>query len=114
MESNVAGVVDILCTKFGTTIENLLPAIIEFGKYDCQLTARVCVGFIIFGIALVVLGYLLVKYTEFDILPGLCIILGICAILIAAFILVVALATLSEWNHCPEVMAYKYILRCLR
>jgi uncharacterized oligopeptide transporter (OPT) family protein len=110
MENNIALVIDALCTKLGTTMENLVPAIVEFGKYDCQLTARVCMGFIIFGIALILIAVFMYKHTNYDILPALFVGIGIFAILIAAIVLVVALATLNEWNHFPEVMAYKYII----
>lgn len=110
MENNIALVIDALCTKLGTTMENLIPAIVEFGKYDCQLTARVCMGFIIFGIALILIAVFMYKHTDYDILPGLFVVIGIFAILIAAIVLVIALATLNEWNHFPEVMAYKYII----
>ena len=41
MENNIAMVIDNLCVRLGTTMENLVPAIVEFGKYDCQITARV-------------------------------------------------------------------------
>ena len=113
MENNIALVIDALCAKLGTTMENLIPAIVEFGKYDCQLTARVCMGFIIFGIVLILIAVFMFKHTDYDIyydiLPGLFVAIGIFAILVAAIVLVIALATLNEWNHFPEVMAYKYI-----
>lgn len=110
MENNIALMIDALCTKLGTTMENLVPAIVEFGKYDCQLTARVCMGFIIFGIALILIAVFMYKHSDYEFLPALFVGIGILSILVAAFVLVVALATLNEWNHFPEVMAYKYIL----
>lgn len=113
MENNIALVIDALCTKLGTTMENLVPAIVEFGKYDCQITARVCMGFIIFGIALILIAVFMYKHTNYDILPGLFVAIGIFAILVAAIVLVIALATLNEWNHFPEVMAYKYIIQLI-
>lgn len=113
MENNVALVIDALCTKLGTTMENLVPAIVEFGKYDCQITARVCMGFIIFGIVMVLIAAIMFKRTDYEVLPVAFITIGIVAILIAATILVIALATLSEWNRFPEVMAYKYIIEMI-
>ncbi len=114
MENNFAVILDTLCAKFGTTIDNLLPAIIEFGKYDCQLTARICTYFVIFGLAAWVVGFGLIRKTDLDGLGvGLCAV-GFLAVLVATFILVVALATLNEWNNFPEVMAYKYILGWLK
>ena len=110
MENNITMVIDALCTKLGTTMENLIPAIVEFGKYDCQITARCCTWCILFGVVLIALGYLLDKYTDADFIPGMLFVIGVITIFISTFILMVALATLSEWNHCPEVMAYKYII----
>lgn len=113
MDNNIAAVIDSLCSKFGTTIDNLLPAIVEFGKYDCQLTARICTYFVIFGLIALAVSLYLFRKTELDDLGfGLCIV-GFIAVIVGTLILVVALAELNEWNHFPEVMAYKYIIEAL-
>ena len=115
---NTAGVIELLCSKFGTTMDNLLPAVIEFGKYDCRLTARICSYFIIAGIFMIIFGRFIEKHSYdglfCEIIGIMIFVLGILAIIIASFILVIALATLNEWNNYPEVMAYKYILNQLR
>lgn len=115
MENNLAGVIEVLCDRFGTTIDNLLPAIIEFGKYDCRLTARVCTYFLIAGIVMVLLAWCIERFSRWDhdLLSCCLIVLGTFCIVVSALIIVIALATLNEWNNFPEVMAYKYILEMI-
>lgn len=109
---NVTGIIDALCAKLGVTMENLIPAVAEFGKYDCQLTARICSYFIVVGILCLIIAFTLEKTNRgWD---GLFFIVGILAVVIAGFVLILALATLNEWNNFPEVMAYKYILQLMR
>ena len=106
--------IEIICAKFGTTLDKLLPAVIEFGKYDCKLTARICSYFIIAGILMIIFGMFLEKHcydgSLGEAIGFLLFLVGIIAIVVAAFILIVALATLNEWNNYPEFMSYKYIL----
>ena len=113
MDNNIVAVIDSLCSKFGTTIDNLLPAIIEFGKYDCQLTARICTYFVIFGLIALAVSLYLFRKTELDGLGVALSCIGFTAVIIGTIVLVVALAELNEWNNFPEVMAYKYIIGCL-
>lgn len=111
---NVGGIIDALCAKFGVTLEHLIPAIVEFGKYDCQLTARICSYFIIGGILCILFAFLLIKRSgDCEFIGLLLLVIGIAAILIAGFVLLIALATLNKWNQFPEIMAYRYILSLL-
>ena len=116
MENNAAVIVDSLLNKFGTTIDKLLPSIIEFGRYDCQLNIRVCSYLIAVGIIFVALALIIAKRDVSDGVEVLLFFLGVFGvtiIIICAIIIVIAIATLNEWNAFPEIMAYKYILNCV-
>ena len=117
MENNAAVIVDSLLNKFGTTIDKLLPSIIEFGRYDCLLNIRVCSYLIVVGIIFVALSWFLTtRYDLSDWLEIISIFLGVFAvimIIVCAIIIVIEIATLNEWNAFPEIMAYKYILNCV-
>ena len=116
MENNAAIIVDSLLSKFGTTIEKLIPSIVEFGRYDCQLTIRVCSYLIVVGIIFIALGLIVTRRYVSDGIGTLLLFLGILGtvmIIVYAFIIVIAIATLNEWNAFPEIMAYKYILSCV-
>ena len=64
MENNATMVVDSLLVKFGTTMDRLMPAIIDFGRYECRHTIRVCIWFIALGLILMVISHLVLKHTN--------------------------------------------------
>ena len=116
MENNAAMIVDSLLSKFGTTMENLMPAIIDFGRYECKLTIRVCSYLIIMGIIFMVVSYIInrkIRCYSLEFWMDFLFITGIVMIIICVFVIILALATLNKWNNFPEIMAYKYILGCV-
>lgn len=117
MENNTALVVDSLLSKFGTTMEYLMPAIIDFGRYECKLTIRVCSYLIITGIIFMVVSYIInrkIRCYSLEFWMDFLFIIGIVMIIVCVFIIILALATLNKWNTFPEIMAYKYILGLMR
>ena len=119
MENNAAMIVDSLLSKFGTTMENLMPAIIDFGRYECKLTIRVCSYLIITGIIFMAVSYLVNRNRKsmsftLETWMGIFFITGIVMMSVCVFIIILALVTLNKWNNFPEIMAYKYILGLMR
>lgn len=110
---NVSGVIDALCAKLGVTMEHLIPAVVEFGTYECQLTIRVCIYILLVGILMTIFAFWLTR-KGYDIAPGVLFIIGIMAILICAIALFYAAVDLHKWETYPEMMAYRYILNMLR
>lgn len=117
MENNAAVIVDSLLNKFGTTIDKLLPSIIEFGRYDCQLTIRICGYLIAISIVFMALSWFLTtRYNLSDWLEIFSVFLavfGMIVFIVCIVVMIFGIVTLNEWNAFPEIMAYKYILNCV-
>lgn len=118
MENNAAMVVDSLLAKFGTTMERLMPAIIDFGRYECRHTIRVCIWLIALGLILMVVSHLVLKHSDVgynaELIWELLFALGLMAVIICVLLIIVDLETLQKWYDFPEVMAYKYIFGLMR
>lgn len=118
MENNAAMVVDSLLAKFGTTMDRLIPAIIDFGRYECKHTIRVCIYMIALGLILMVISHLILKSHRVgydgEFILELMFGLGLVAVIICTLLIIVDLATLQKWYDFPEVMAYKYIFGLMR
>ena len=120
MENNAAMVVDSLLAKFGTTMDRLMPAIIDFGRYECRHTIRVCVWFIIVGMIFMLVAHLGIKRAkrrdngDLEFFMDFFFDVGFIMVLASVFMIVVALCTLQKWNDFPEMMAYKYIFGMMR
>lgn len=110
---NVSGVIDALCAKLGVTIEHLIPAIVEFGTYECQMTIRVCIYILLAGILMSVFAFWLLR-KGYEFVPIVLFAIGITAILVCAVFLILAAVDLHKWEAYPEMMAYRYILNLLR
>ena len=110
---NVGGIIDTLCAKFGVTLEHLIPAIVEFGTYECQLTIRVCIYILLAGIISAILGFWLARKGYVSV-PLVLFVIGIIAIFLCGFLLIAAVIDLHKWEAFPEMMAYRYILNVLR
>ena len=109
-------VVEMLCEKFGTTVNELIPKIVEWGIADCTLTLHVATGFLVLGIILLFLAYICDRSGKYN-LEGFAIafwIFGGTAVGACALIIVINLCTRYEWIHYPEVMAYKMIVNNIR
>lgn len=116
MENNAAMIVDSLLAKFGTTMDRLMPAIIDFGRYECRYTVRVCIWLIGVGIIFAIVAHFLdhISSWECGFWIDVMFIIGMLMIIISVFMIVVALCTLQKWNDFPEMMAYKYIFGLMR
>lgn len=119
MENNAAMVVDSLLAKFGTTMDRLMPAIIDFGRYECRHTIRVCTYMILIGIIFMIVSYMALKrhwVVGFDgeLIMDFLFVVGLIMVVISVAMIVICLATLQKWNDFPEVMAYKYIFGLMR
>ena len=117
MENNAAMFVDSLLARFGTTMERLMPAIIDFGRYECRYTVRVCIWLISVGIIFAIMARFLSKHVsscEWEFWIDALFVVGMLMIIISVFMIVVALCTLQKWHDFPEVMAYKYIFGLMR
>ena len=104
-------VVEMLCEKFGTTVNELIPKIVEWGIGDCTLMLHVTTGFLVLGIILLFLAYICDRSGKYD-LDGIAIafwIFGGATTVICIILIAVALCTRYEWIHYPEVMVYKMI-----
>ena len=110
---NVSGIIDALCAKLGVTLENLIPAIVEFGTYECQMTIRVCIYILLAGIISVVFAFLLGR-KGYDTVPMILFVFGMIAIVTCAVLLIFKVVDLHKWEAFPEMMAYRYILNLLR
>lgn len=117
MENNAAMFVDSLLARFGTTMDRLMPAIIDFGRYECRYTVRVCIWLIGVGIIFAIVARFLDKHNniwEWAFWIDALFVVGMLMIIISVFTIVVALCTLQKWNDFPEMMAYKYIFGLMR
>lgn len=108
---------DTLCQKFGTTINYLIPKVIEFGKYENRL------GLIIVGIIFVVSAIVAIwlnkksnepniSFTEENLYFGISVISEIIAILMLIGLILYSVDFI-KWHSYPEMMAYKYILNII-
>lgn len=118
MENNAALFVDSLLARFGTTMDRLMPVIIDFGRYECKHTIRVCIYMIALGLISMVVSHLILKSHRVgynaEIIWELIFGLGLVAVIICVLLIIVDLATLQKWYDFPEVMAYKYIFGLMR
>lgn len=118
MENNAALFVDSLLARFGTTMDRLMPAIIDFGRYECKHTIRVCIYMIALGLILMVVSHLVLKRNRVgynaELICEILFALGLVAVIICVLLIIVDLATLQKWYDFPEVMAYKYIFGLMR
>ena len=105
----------IICEKLGTTIDNLLPSVIAYGKHSCTVSFVLC-GIITFlCIVLAIFGYAKVNSDYCD-ASDWYILLIIISIVIGVVCFAVTCCTLCElhmWNKFPEIQAYHSILNWL-
>lgn len=120
MENNAAMIVDSLLAKFGTTMDRLMPAIIDFGRYECRHTIRICIWLIIIGMIFMLLTHFGLKHDkktdniDLEVFMDFFFVIGALMVLVSIFMIVVALCTIQKWNDFPEMMAYKYIFGLMR
>ena len=110
---NGTGVIDAICAKLGIALDKLIPAVVEFGTYECQLTIRVCIYILLAGILMSIFAFWLTR-KGYEIVPLVLFIIGITAIIICVVVLIFAAVDLHKWETYPEMMAYHYILNLLR
>lgn len=97
-----------LCEKLGTTIDNLIPRVIEFGLLDSK--QGLLVGIIIFILGVVCICILKNIRDELS-WPFIFFLLGsIIGILVGVLVISLNAYDLSLWHKAPEMMAYKTIL----
>lgn len=104
-----------ICNQLGTSIENLLPKLIEYGKYDCQLTIYTWSMIFIFSMLILGAGLYIRKNENNlssikDLFSFVFVVGGFVFAFISICIIIIACYTLNEWDTFPEIMAYKYII----
>jgi len=108
---------ELLCQKLGTTIENIIPAAIEYGIYDAKYTLKVGIIVSIFGIACAIVACFIYyrdshssSYEDHFVLIIIFAILALFAIVFSLFFTIYGIIETHYWSVFPEMQAYKMIL----
>lgn len=108
--------IELLCQKLGTTLDKLVPAVIQFGIHDAKISLMISIIILTVGIGLIITGICIAnrdKYLSVDndmqiIMP---IFFGAICFVIGLVILIICIVKLHYWNTFPELQAYKMILK---
>ena len=104
--------IELICEKLGTTIEKLVPSMIEYSIYKLHMSLLICGAILILGVFTIVLGF-----TKRALDTEACIVLWILGGIVTAicFIAVaIQLYDLRIWNAYPTMRAYETILSWAR
>lgn len=109
--------IEFICQKLGTTLDNIIPAAIEYGIYDAKYTLKVGIIVSIFGIACAIVTYFIYyrdshssSYEDHFVLIMIFAILAISAIVLGLFFAIFGIVETHYWSVFPEMQAYKMIL----
>lgn len=107
-------VLDMLLTKLGTTVGQIIPATIEYGLHTTRLYIIICIATILAGLIFIATGIILLNNTDSDILQFLAItlfVIGFIALGLSTVCLGINLIDLHKWKAYPTMEAYQTILR---
>ena len=101
--------IELICEKLGTTIENLVPAVIEYINHTANIGITVSAFFLAIGVALIIAGIIIDKKSRY--------IDGVSFDIIGFFVALIGLVGLgfAIYNKhivtvYPTITAYKEIL----
>ena len=100
--------IELICEKLGTTIENLVPSVIEYCIYKAHVLLLIWGAIFMLGVFAIVLGF-----TKRALDSDSCIVLwtlGGIAVLICFIAVSIELYNLRLWNAYPTMRAYETIL----
>ena len=106
--------IELICQKLGTTLENLVPAVIDYNIYADKIgifigAVILIIGFILIGVAI----YLNHKEDYYD-EPIVLYFLILMAIAVGSIIFFVSIVDYHYFVKFPEIRAYKAILGWIR
>ena len=108
---------EFICHKLGTTIDNIIPAAIEYGKHDARYTFKVGIILLFVGFACAIVAYFIhyrdshsSSYDDHFILLVIFGLLAVLAIVLGLFFAVFGIVETHYWSVFPEMQAYKMIL----
>lgn len=107
-------VLDMLLTKLGTTVDQIIPATIEYGLHTTRFYILICIAIILAGLIFIATGIILISNTDSDSLQFLAIalfIIGFVALGFSTVCLGMNLIDLHKWKTYPTMEAYQTILR---
>lgn len=105
-------VIELICEKLGTTIEKLVPAVIEYGTYKTKTGLTIWGIVLAVSIFIILLGFTRKAYaTDLDIV---CWVIGGIIFGIFAIFVIIELYDLKMWNNYPEMRAYETIMSWVR
>ena len=107
--------IELICEKLGTTMENLIPATINYEKHLQVVLLIVGICITAFGILCAIAAKAVSKYDTYEndvdmILVGL-IIIGIIAIIFGLLTTIIQAVDVYMWQQHPTIRAYETILK---
>ena len=106
---------ELLCQKLGTTLDNLIPAAIEFGKHDAVYTIKAGFCCIVACAIFAFIAYrlfLIPESTKFDSeFVGMWVVLiSILIGIFGVFFIIYGITEHHYWRIFPKMKAYKMLL----
>lgn len=102
--------IELICEKLGTTIENLVPAVIEYLTHRANVGITIGAIMIAVGVLLVVVGFMIEKHGD----GFLGFFIGGAFLLFGGVVLGVYIYSYHLIVRYPEFSAYQEILKWLR
>lgn len=105
--------IEMICQKLGTTVENIIPAVIEYCTHDSKV--GLAFGCILLAIGIFSVGFAIIFYRrdEDGIPVAIFIIIAVISFIIGFIFTIGCGYDLHILNKFPEMYAYRTILRWL-
>lgn len=101
--------VNLICQKLGTTVENLIPAVIKYGIHQDRIIAITGIILMVLGVFLIIMAMLTRNSYTGEVAIG-CAVFAVIFLLIGAVMLIVSAVDIHMWNLYPQIKAYETIL----
>ena len=109
-----AEAIELICEKLGTTVENLVPAVIAYAKHGLYVQLSYSIPILIVGIICTIVTKIMLKrkeYHDFTDLPFSLVLGDFFGMVIGTIWTLVNIYDLHMWNAFPTIKAYETALR---
>lgn len=102
--------IEFICQKLGTTVDNIIPAALEFGIYENKIMLIIGIILLAIGIICTAIIIYLVRKPDYYDYPIATTAIGFTAGVVGIIFIIASSISLHLFYKFPEMQAYKMIL----